>query len=324
MVSPQTAYPGAPRDLEAAPLSFLLDHGRAGTRGALVTICQVDGGAPRPVGAQMAVLSDGRFEGQISGGCVEPAIAAEVQAVIATGRDAILNFGKGSGMVDIQFPCGGGVAVLVHVSPDLDVLEAALALIEERRTFVLEQQSAPARTAIHADSDAPTGWEETVFRRRFRPRTRLLLVGRGHELETTARAALAAGYEIKGASPDAASLAALGAMGIPATALTVPNQPWDLPVDRFTATVLLFHDHDWESTILARAVAMDGFYVGALGSHRTHRLRCMRLEAMGVSHDQIARIRGPIGLIDHARDPGTLALSVLAEVAAERAQVDAQ
>ena len=55
---------------------------------------------------------------------------------------------------------------------------------------------------------------------------------------------------------------------------------------------------------------------------KTHRERCERLAAMGVPAEQIARIRGPIGLIDRARDPGTLALSVLAEISAARTALD--
>jgi xanthine dehydrogenase accessory factor len=105
--------------------------------------------------------------------------------------------------------------------------------------------------------------------------------------------------------------------------LDVPEHAWALPVDRWTATVLLFHEHEWEGPILARAAAMDGFYVGALGSVRTHRLRREQLAAMGVPTAQIDRIRGPIGVIDRARQPGVLALSILAEVAAARAELDA-
>jgi xanthine dehydrogenase accessory factor len=55
---------------------------------------------------------------------------------------------------------------------------------------------------------------------------------------------------------------------------------------------------------------------------KTHRERCERLAAMGVPAAEIARIRGPIGLIDRARDPGTLALSVLAEISAARTALD--
>ncbi len=95
-----------------------------------------------------------------------------------------------------------------------------------------------------------------------------------------------------------------------------------MPIDPWTATVLLFHDHDWEAPILARALNSKGFYVGALGSPKTHRMRCDRLAGMGVPQEQIARIHGPIGMIGRARDPGTLALSVLSEIAQKRMEME--
>lgn len=96
-----------------------------------------------------------------------------------------------------------------------------------------------------------------------------------------------------------------------------------MPIDPWTATVLLFHEHEWEGAILARAVAGDGFYVGALGSQKTHGQRRERLLATSVPEALISRIRGPIGLVDRAREPGVLALSILAEIAAARMVADA-
>ncbi|WP_245958508.1 XdhC family protein [Pelagibacterium sediminicola] len=313
----------AASDLQEAPLAWLLDQTRQGAPGALVTIVGVEGGAPRPLGTQMAVLADGRFQGQISGGCVEPAIAAEVQSVIAGGEDAILRIGRGSRAIDIQFPCGGGVDVLVHVAPEPAILRQALALMAERRTFALVQHPGGSRTEIVAEPDVATGWRGQAFARRFAPRTRALLIGRGQELEATARTALAAGLDLHVASPSAETLAALALTGVPVTALTSPAQTWPPPIDRWTATVLLFHDHDWELPILENVLAADGFYIGALGSHRTHRKRCEHLLARGVAAAEIDRIKGPVGLITPARDPGTLAISILAEIAQERALLPA-
>lgn len=312
------SYTTGPADLEEAPLAFLLDHTRRGFLGALVTIVGIEGGAPRPVGTQMAVLADGRFEGQISGGCVEPAIAAEVMGVIAGGRDAILRFGRGAKAIDIQFPCGGGVEVLIHVAPEPSVLEQALGLIAERRSFALAQHP-NGRTGITLEAGAMTGWHDGAFVRRFAPRTRALLIGRGQELEATARTAHAAGLDLHVASPSSESLAILASLRIPTLALTSPEQNWALPIDRWTATVLLFHDHDWELRVLQKALAADGFYIGALGSPKTHRQRREKLLAHGVTEADLNRIKGPVGLISPARDPGTLAISILAEIAQERA-----
>jgi xanthine dehydrogenase accessory factor len=148
------------------------------------------------------------------------------------------------------------------------------------------------------------------------------VAGRGPDLEVLARVAAAAEFDLSIATPDEATALALADLGAPIELLKTPGQFWDLPIDEWTATVLLFHEHEWENAILARAVAMSGFYVGALGSVRTHAVRRERLMAMGVPAAKIARIRGPIGVVGRARDPGTLALSILAEISAARAQLD--
>jgi xanthine dehydrogenase accessory factor len=306
---------------DVVPLAHLADGLRDGIPGALVAISGIDGGAPKPLGTYMSALADGRHCGHVSGGCVEPAIAAEVMPLIGRDRDEIIRFGKGSCYIDIRFPCGGGVDLLVHTAPKLEVLEEALRRAGRREPFALAFDTA-ASTARVTDAHDATGWRDGVFVRRHLPPTRLLLAGRGPDFEVMARVAAAAELELCLATPVAASAEALADLGVPVDLLKSPGQAFASPVDRWTATVLLFHEHEWEDALLARAVAAPGFYVGALGSQRTHRMRQERLAGMNVTPDAIARIRGPIGLIDRARDPGTLALSVLAEVAAARAELD--
>ena len=316
---PTLAAAGLSRD--AAPFAFLRQARAQGIRGALVSISAIDGGAPKPLGAHMAVLEDGRFIGHVSGGCVEAAIAAEVAPVIARQADEIIRFGKGSCFIDIRFPCGGGVDLLIHTRPDEALLDDALARFARREAFGVVFDPATSSSRI-VDAVPETGWTGGVFLRRYLPRTRLLAIGRGPDLEVIARVAQAAELDLAFATPDEETAAALAALGAPIALLKTPRQGIELPIDRWTATVLLFHEHEWENAILARAAAMGGFYLGALGSVRTHRERCARLRAMGVPEAQIARIKGPIGLIDRAREPGMLALSVLAEIGAARAALD--
>jgi xanthine dehydrogenase accessory factor len=306
---------------DAAPFAFLKQGQAQGLRGALVSISGIDGGAPKPLGAHMAVLEDGRWIGHVSGGCVEAAIAAEVVPVIAGRTDEIIRFGKGSCFIDIRFPCGGGVDLLVHTRPEGTLLDAALDRFARRQAFSIAFDPATSTSRI-VEPTLATCWIDGMFQRRYLPRTKLIAVGRGPDLEVIARVAAAAELDLAFATPDEGTAASLAALGAPITQLRTPGQAIDLPIDRWTAIVLLFHEHEWENAILARAAAADGFYVGALGSVRTHRERCERLRGMGVPEEHIARIKGPIGMIDRAREPGMLALSVLAEITAARAALD--
>lgn len=321
-----SANPAAARNLaglsrDAAPFAFLKRARGQGIRGALISISGIDGGAPKPLGAHMAVLEDGRYIGHVSGGCVEAAIAAEVVPIIARGTDEIVRFGKGSCFIDIRFPCGGGVDLLVHTQPDEALLDDALGHFSRREAFAIAFDPTQSSSRI-VEVTGDTGWADGVFLRRYLPRTRLLAIGRGPDLEVIARVAAAAELDLAFATPDEGTAAALAVLGAPITLLKTPGQGMDLPIDRWTATVLLFHEHEWENAILARAAAADGFYLGALGSVRTHRERCERLRGMGVPEEHIARIKGPIGLIDRAREPGMLALSVLSEIGAARSALE--
>jgi xanthine dehydrogenase accessory factor len=93
-----------------------------------------------------------------------------------------------------------------------------------------------------------------------------------------------------------------------------PSNPPLTADDARTAFVCLFHDHDWEAALLQQALAGPAFYIGAMGSKRTHHTRCQTLAELGVSPQGIARINGPIGLIGSQRDARLLALSILAEI----------
>ena len=81
--------------------------------------------------------------------------------------------------------------------------------------------------------------------------------------------------------------------------------------------VLLFHDHEWEVPILEWALSTPAFHIGAQGGFEARRGRLERLEAAGLPAEQLARIRSPIGVIQHSREPAVLALSVLAEIVGE-------
>ncbi len=314
-----SAFAGMDREL--APFVFLARAQALGIPGALVTLSAIDGGAPKALGTHMAVLADGSHLGHVSGGCVEPAIAAEFAPLIGAGADQTFRFGRGSRFIDIRFPCGGGVDLMLHAQPRAELLAEAIARFERREAFAIAFD--PARsTATITDNPAATGWRDGLFIRRYQPRTRLLLVGRGPEFEVMARVSAAAEFDLRLATPDESSVHALAALNAPIELLTTPTQVFELPIDPWTATVLLFHEHEWENAILARAAVADGFYVGALGSVKTHGLRRARLSAMGLPPAAIERIHGPIGLIDRARDPGMLALSVLAQISATRAQLD--
>ena len=90
-----------------------------------------------------------------------------------------------------------------------------------------------------------------------------------------------------------------------------------LAVDRYTAFVALTHDPKIDDPALIFALARDCFYIGALGSKKTHARRVARLEEQGVAKEALARIRAPIGLKIGAVSPAEIAVAILGEITAE-------
>ncbi|HVW92846.1 MAG TPA: XdhC family protein [Devosia sp.] len=311
---------------ESVGLFDLLQAGiDEGVPQALVTLVEVEGGASRAIGTQMAVLADGRYAGYVSGGCVEAAVAAEAMKAIAAGEDTILRFGVGSPFFDIKLPCGGSIELHVHACPDPKLVAEVRRRLRERAAFAVE--FVPAEGAAQVIGQvAPgkrTGWRDESFLRCYAPVTRLLLIGRGAEIEQAVRIGTAAGLDIVALCADEQSLATAEGLGATALLLTSPRDVPDLPADAWTATIFLFHDHDWEPVLLAAALKTDCFLVGAMGSRRAHGQRRERLLAAGVGQPAIERIRGPIGLFGPARDAASLAISILAEVTERRIAFDA-
>ena len=99
--------------------------------------------------------------------------------------------------------------------------------------------------------------------------------------------------------------------------LTSPNnnQPLEA-LDAYSTFLTLFHDHDWEPTLLKAALDTPAHFIGCLGSQRTHTLRKENLRQMGVSEASLERLRGPIGLVPSMRDASFITVSTLVEIVA--------
>ena len=275
-------------------LRFALEAMEADSAAVLVTLVEIRGGAARALGAQMVVREDGRYCGYVSGGCVEAAAAYEALQVIASGKDRFVRYGEGSPYLDIVLPCGGGITLAFHRLRDAQQLRDVLDLLAKRQPAALRYLPKFQRLANAACAET-TGWQDDAFITGYLPKTRVAVYGRSVEALATAAIAQAAGYEV------------LSGEDVQAQA-----------VDPFTAVILLFHDLDRELPVLLSALRSTPFYIGALGSRRTHATRVAKLLSLGFGEDEIARIKAPIGIFAQARDARTLALSIVADVAAAR------
>jgi xanthine dehydrogenase accessory factor len=158
------------------------------------------------------------------------------------------------------------------------------------------------------------GW---TFSRPILPDIRIMLIGGGPSVAAIARLVRVLGLEIEVYSPDAATLDEVRLAGCPAYELTKDSIPDAERLDAWSAAVLAFHEHAWEPPILAQLVRTKCFYIGALGGRRVHASRLAALQERGIAPDDLARIRGPIGLIPGAKSRATIAIGVVAVLVAE-------
>lgn len=256
--------------------------------GALCTVTAIDGSWSRRLGAQLAVLPDGSTRGSLSDGCLEKALATEA---LAGGAARVLRYGQGSPFLDIRLPCGSGIEVMVDPAPDRSALKAACAALTARE---------PADLAI---GHTPQG----LFVRRFLPKLRLVVLGSGPEVTALVRLAQAQGIACLVGAPGGEPGA-----DVPLSLGLAP----DLAVDPWTAIAVLFHDHEWERSLLPWALGTPAFYVGAQGGRGARETRAAMLAETGWNPED-PRLRSPIGVFAHARTPSVLALSILAEIVAE-------
>lgn len=304
--------PGLNGDIDV--LAFAEAELAAGRPAALVTIVGLDGPFSRPLGAQLAVAGDRRFAGSISGGCLEQALTEEAQLAMKEGANRTLRYGRGSPYIDVRLPCGGGIDLYVDVDLNHALLQRAVALGRKRKTFSFLFDPAAKRSTLRIEESEP-GAKPSEFVRRFEPKLRLLLAGRGWEIVAMSQLARTADAEIVVASQEPATLEFCRPYANELIRLTMPQATPKLPLDEYTAVACLFHEHEWEAPLLLNALRSPAFYVGALGSRQTHARRIETLQTLGASPEDIARLKGPIGLFA-SRDPRSLAVSALAEIVA--------
>ena len=311
--------------MENAPEQALAWH-EAGRGAVLATVVETWGSAPRRVGAQLVIAGDGEMQGSVSGGCVEGAVVLEATDALEKGEQRLLEYGVSDGdAFAVGLACGGTIRVLVEPVGPVLAPQLLRELVETRaaRTPVayevnltsgarrLTQQGYAERFAMDR-----SGFEEegSVFVAVHNPPLRLAVVGAVHIAQALVPMARIAGY-------DPVIIDPRGAFGSEARfpgERILPDWPDEalekVGLDTRTALVLLTHDPKLDDPALHLALNSGCFYIGALGSKRTHASRVARLEEAGFAAEQIARIRGPIGLDIGAAGPPEIAVAILAEM----------
>jgi len=290
-----------------------------GMRVALVTLVEVDGSSPRPLGSQMAVAEDGSAIGNITGGCAEAAIVTEALVAIESQANRRIRYGKGSPYFDIRLPCGSGIEIYINALIDPELIADAAEQLQARQPVTLVQDSKAHRSWLETGA-APGAKAE--YRKHYEPARRIVAIGKGAILGSLCQMGQMAGFEIVAISTEPELLAQIAPHCAEQVHLKSPRDFAYAGLDQWSAAVLLFHEHEWEPAILGKILGSHCFYIGALGSRRTHANRVQTLGHMGFAADDILRIRAPVGLDIGASSPPEIAISILGEIIAARRRAE--
>lgn len=313
---------------------------------ALATVVQTWGSAPRKAGAKMAVTPDGRMAGSVSGGCVEGAVYEEAVAALASGKAKLLHFGVADETAwDVGLACGGTIEVFVEplnrqsyaLMRDLlihDKAGAAITIIRAPENKVGQKLTVArdGRTigTLGAELDAlalaaekklqsPQRVQLTeaveVFVDTVRPSPSLVMVGGVHIAVALTQYAKVLGFQTLVIDPRRAFGSETRFPHVDKLIQAWPQKAFaEVALTPETAVALLTHDPKIDDPALEVVLQSPAFYIGALGSRKTHAKRVTRLQEKGIGADKIARIQAPIGLDINAVTPEEIALSIMAEI----------
>lgn len=312
----------------------------------LATVIQTWGSAPRKAGGKMAITTGGKMSGSVSGGCVEGAVFEQAVEAISNQQGKLLEFGVADETAwEVGLACGGNIRVFVE-SLSKEIYQSVQNIVENDRfgalaTIVTSPESSLIGTkfvtnrseliagkgpneAIEATISAmKSGKSQLVelkdgsemFVEVYLPAPQLIMVGGVHIAIALSEIAQVLGYKTIVVDPRRG----FGNTDRFAHVDTL-IQKWpkvafeDLTVNENTAVALLTHDPKIDDPALHAVLGSDAFYIGALGSRKTHAKRVTRLLEAGYTQEQIDKIHGPIGLSINAQNPEEIAVSVLAEI----------
>ncbi len=213
--------------------------------------------------------------------------------------------------VAILTDLGAGDAQLVH--PDSEGELARLA--PELRKAVDQALTSDRSTTVETEAGR-------TFVHVFNPPLRMIIVGAVHIAQPLARMAVAVGYAVTVVDPRRAFATEERFPGVALLSDWPDDALVELGPDARTAVVTLTHDPKIDDPALQMALRSPAFYIGALGSKKTHAARLKRLAMEGFDEAQTARIKGPVGLAIGARSPAEIAVAILAQVTQRLRQPD--
>jgi xanthine dehydrogenase accessory factor len=339
-------------------LDQLTELRQSGGRVAMATLVATRGTTPKREGAKMWVGEGGRVLGSVTiGGCVDVRVIEEAERTLAAGRPRLLSMTLGDEDAwALGFTCGGAVDVLVEPVGVSDT--AAYEMVRDevadgRRAAIVTALAEPfARMLVRADGTrAGSLGSEALDNAAIAQTTRLLRAGISRTVTLSAGVEPVDVFVETHVPPETLIIIGAGDVAIPLARMAkiiglrvivvdarerfatrerfpdadeirvgIPSEiVGSFPLGDTTYVVLVVHDYKHEVPVLTRVLAEPVAYVGLLGSKRRGTALREFLAEQGLAEDALARVHVPVGLDIGARTAPEIAVSILAELLAQRA-----
>ncbi|HWA39638.1 MAG TPA: XdhC family protein [Burkholderiales bacterium] len=292
-----------------------------GHRAALGTIVKTWGSAPRPVGAMVAVRDDGQIVGSVSGGCVEDDLVEKVRdKIFEKPHPQLITYGvTNEEATRWGLPCGGTLQLVVEPLGEQSGIPDLLQRIEGRQLVRRRLDMKTGRATLDSGrwQDA-LEFDGATLTSVHGPRWRLVLIGGGQLTRYLAEMAHMLDYHVTVVDPREEYANGWDLASVPLDRGMPDDVVRELNLDGHSAVVALTHDPKLDDLALMEALKSPAFYVGAIGSKKNNDARRERLKEFDVSAEEIARLRGPVGLYIGSKTPPEIAVAILAEMTAVR------
>lgn len=303
------------------------------------TIVKTYGSSPRPAGSLMAISATHGVVGSISGGCLEEDFLHRIKSgeleknYLESGKPLLVKFGESAEeQARLRLPCGGQLHVILerlegtHESTRKHFTGLATDLGQRRLTNrqldlalgsmeILEPSSAEKICGVDSTIKYVEG--KALFSS-FGPNWQLLIIGAGEVARYIAEFSQTIDFKITLCDPREEFVLGWEVEGVDVQTC----YPDDLIRERFfdshSAVIAVAHDPRVDDMGLMEALKTDAFYVGAMGSEQTSRLRRERLPQLDVSEEQLVKLHAPVGLPVKSKTPAEIAISIVAHLIQEK------
>jgi xanthine dehydrogenase accessory factor len=307
------------QSLDIDVLERARDWRRSGRRVWLLTVAQTFGASPRPPGSLAAIRDDGILVGSVSGGCIEDDLVAR-RAEYSGRKPQFAAYGVTAEEARrFGLPCGGELEVIIEPEVSAVEIETLLGHIAAGRIVARRADLASGDwTFAPAHPTDECERTDSQFTSVHGPRWRMLVIGASEIAHYLAEVASTVDFGVFVCDPREEYRGAWRAQG----ARWIDGMPDDAVLafrpDGHSVILTVSHDPKLDDMALLEALKSEAFYVGAVGSARTSAERRKRLADFDLSPQQIARLRGPVGLPIGSRTPPEIALAILADLIASR------